>query len=326
MRRELFVVSVLVFAVLIACGDIRGAATAPGTCAGDTSSAAATSQGEARLKRAWAIDGSPNKFGRPTELAMDAQANVFVVDGDGQRIQVFDCNGKFLRMWGSEGSANGQFLFHDKGHFGSVAVDLKGNVYVFDHNRRIQKFNTRGEFVTKWGKPGQGDGEFGEYVGLAADAQGNVYATDPDNYRIQKFDEAGKFLSKWEFPRCGIFRPKPNGIAVARDGNVYVTDADNHCVLKFDTNGKQVGKFDKFSETTVLTGIALDGQGNIYVTENSNGEILKLDKDGNQVAAWSSSDASEGRFDSPHGIAVDANGNLYVVMVIGERVEKLRQP
>lgn len=326
-RRGFLFLSALALSIMIACGDVRNATVAPRTCAGEANSTPTGAQGDSRLARVWVSDGSPNKFGRPTELAMDAQANVYVVDGGNHRIQVFDCNGKFLRMWGRQGSADGQFLFFDSlGHFGSVAVDESGNVYVFDHNMRIQKFTSRGEFLAKWGRPGQGDGEFGDYVGLATDSQGNVYATDPVNYRIQKFDDHGTFLAKWDVPRCGDYRPKPFGIAVARDGNVYITDADNYCVLKFDGNGKPLGKIGKFSETNILTGIALDGQGNIYVADNGLGTIVKLDKDGNRIAAWQSSDAPEVRFDSPQGMAVDAQGNLYVVMVSGERVEKLRQP
>lgn len=327
LRRETFLVLAVALSLLIACSGVPNPTVAPGVCAGDTGPTPAVANGESRLQRAWAIDGSPNKFGRPTELALDGQANLYVVDGDNHRIQVFDCNGKFLRTWGSRGSGDGQFLFHDgQGHFGAAALDPNGNVYVFDHNMRIQKFNARGEFLTKWGKPGKGDGEFGEYVGLAVDAQGNVYATDPDNQRIQKFDAQGNFLVKWDFPRCGDYRPKPFGIALDHDGNVYVTDADNHCVLKFNANGKQIGKFDAFAETNILTGITLDTQGNMYVADNGLGQIIKLDKNGKPLAAWNKSDAAGDNFDSPHGIAVDAKGNLYVVLVLGERVEKLRQP
>jgi hypothetical protein len=56
-----------------------------------------------------------------------------------------------------------------------------------------------GNFLTKWGSPGSGDGQFSTaYVyGVAVDGTGNVYIADSYNYRIQKFDNAGTFLTKW---------------------------------------------------------------------------------------------------------------------------------
>ena len=51
-----------------------------------------------------------------------------------------------------------------------VAVDGSGNVYVVDTvNYRIQKFDSDGTFLTKWGSKGSGDGEFFGPRGLEVD-------------------------------------------------------------------------------------------------------------------------------------------------------------
>ena len=79
-----------------------------------------------------------------------------------------------------------------------VAVDSSGNVYVADSaNNRIQKFNSSGYFITKWGSLGSGDGQFFSPGGVAVDSSGNVYVADSMNARIQKFDIAGNFITKW---------------------------------------------------------------------------------------------------------------------------------
>jgi tripartite motif-containing protein 71 len=67
-----------------------------------------------------------------------------------------------------------------------VAVDGSGNVYVTDQNR-VQKFTSSGTYVTQWGAPGSGDGQFNVPRGVAVDGSGNVYVADAHNYRIQKF-------------------------------------------------------------------------------------------------------------------------------------------
>jgi RHS repeat-associated protein len=68
-----------------------------------------------------------------------------------------------------------------------MAADSQGNVYVADSgNRRIQKFDSSGTFLTKWGSYGSGDGQFIDPWGVAVDTQG-IYVTDTGNHRIQKF-------------------------------------------------------------------------------------------------------------------------------------------
>ena len=58
-----------------------------------------------------------------------------------------------------------------------VAVDSSGNVYVATSDR-IQKFDSSGNFITKWGSLGSGDGQFYHPSGVAIDSSGNVYVAD----------------------------------------------------------------------------------------------------------------------------------------------------
>jgi DNA-binding beta-propeller fold protein YncE len=82
-------------------------------------------------------------------------------------------------------------------------VDASGSVYVADTgNHRIQKFDSSGTFVIKWGTYGSGNGQFNKPVGIAVDASGYVYVADNDNYRIQKFAK--------DSDDDGIFDPDDN--------------------------------------------------------------------------------------------------------------------
>jgi hypothetical protein len=87
------------------------------------------------------------QFVRPTDVAWDAQGNIYVADGYGNaRVAKYDRNGKWIKNWGSRGTGPGQFnIVH------GIAIDAQGNVYVGDEgNKRIQVFDTEGTFKTQF--------------------------------------------------------------------------------------------------------------------------------------------------------------------------------
>jgi len=77
----------------------------------------------------------PYSFNRPTDVAWDAQGNIFVSDGYGDsRIVKYDRNGRFVKSAGVRGNQPGQLnLPH------TLATDAQGNVYIGDRgNARVQ--------------------------------------------------------------------------------------------------------------------------------------------------------------------------------------------
>ena len=96
-----------------------------------------------------------------------------------------------IKKWGEFGDKPGQFKFPTM-----IAVDQVSNLYVVDqHNHRIQKFDSAGNFILMWGKLGTGAGEFNYPYGVAIDSKGNVYVSDMNNNRVQKFSSKGDYLS-----------------------------------------------------------------------------------------------------------------------------------
>jgi sugar lactone lactonase YvrE len=89
---------------------------------------------------------TPGFYG-PRDIWVSAGDFVYVVDQGRSRIVKFDENGAVLAAWGSQGSGDNQF---DEPT--TVAVDAgRDRVYVADpHHRRVQVFDTKGNFVTKW--------------------------------------------------------------------------------------------------------------------------------------------------------------------------------
>jgi virginiamycin B lyase len=175
------------------------------------------------------------QFNYITALAVDEQDNVYVADFENTRIQKFDAQGQFLTQWATESPAGPTGL----------ALDSAGHVYVLNHRRHdhyVQKFDTSGRLLLEWGANGSGPGEFigpasGGPGSVAVDADGNIYATDPNNYRVQKFDPDGNILTAFgsigQGP--GQFIAGPYGLAVDAAGHVYASDLTVRVIDSLDT-------------------------------------------------------------------------------------------
>jgi len=202
----------------------------------------AKSDSEGNLLAAWG--SGVGQFYSPGGVAVDSQDNVYVYDrgneySSANRIEKFDSDGRFITEWGSHGSGDGQFLFGS----GLIATDSEDNVYIHDAGpsedgpiNRIQKFDSDGNFLTKWGSQGGADGRFASVEGMATDSEDNVYVVD-NHYagsafvaesRIQKFTSVGEFVESWSSDQ--FKHPRP--IAFDSEDNLYVGDLSSR-ILKF---------------------------------------------------------------------------------------------
>jgi hypothetical protein len=177
--------------------------------------------------------GAPQDvFNRPTDVAWDAQGNIFVADGRANaRVAKFSKDGVFVRSWGQRGTAPGQFAGVD-----SIAVDAQGNVYAADAgNARIQVFDNNGTFKTEIKNVGNaqaicitpGANQM-MYVSNSnpptdLDTGGEIYKMRLDGTMIGKFGRAGK-LPK-EFGTV-------NAIDCRAENTLYVGEVGNFRVQK----------------------------------------------------------------------------------------------
>lgn len=207
-----------------------------------------------------------------------------------------------------------------------VAVDAKGFVYVVDsENHRIQKFDSTGKFVAKWGSEGSGDGQFKTPGGIEAAPDGMIYVADTWNHRVQKFDNKGKFLGKWT-GEGGFWGPRD--LAVDAKGFAYVTDTGNRRIQKFTAeDGKYVKQWgtkgsgpDQYDEPFGIK----SGQGNLlYICDRLNFRIQVTDFDGKRVKSWPVDGWQTEQFYMEPYLAVDDARNIvYVTDPTKHRVHK----
>lgn len=124
---------------------------------------------------------APGEWHLPHQAAIDAQDNVYVIDRENHRIQVFDKDLNYQRE-----------IAHPGWNPWDIAISRKGDdgfAYIADHaGERVHKIQlSDGKILATWGTPGRGPGQFDWVHGMAVDTKGAVYAADTYGQRIQKF-------------------------------------------------------------------------------------------------------------------------------------------
>lgn len=222
-----------------------------------------------------------------------------------------------LGKWGSLGTQPGKFVNPLQ-----IGVGEDGSVYVNDlGTKRIQKFQSSGDYILDWGSSGKQPGGFHYPAGIAVNDD-SIFVADRDLHRIQKFSLDGEFVLEWG--QKGGYDGQlffPNDIAIYND-TLYVVDTGNQRIQVFSTGGEFLHSFGSSGlgdgQFVAPVAIAIDSDGNVYVTDRGNNKIEQFTFDGIFVKSLAYY-YNEYVF-SPGAIAADPNGELFVVNVANGRI------
>ena len=168
-------------------------------------------------------------------------------------------------------------------------------------------------------------------IGIAEGKDRNIYVLTRCNRNscegrteapIMKFDPEGRLLGSFG---AGLF-VFPHNLIVDRDGNLWTTDEGNHVVRKFTADGKllmTIGEPGKAggppSLLTSPTGVLVAPDGSIFVTEGHDNSpkaavarVSKWTAGGTFIKTWGRTGNAPGEFSTPHVIAMDSRGRVFV--------------
>jgi DNA-binding beta-propeller fold protein YncE len=202
----------------------------------------------------------PGQLGLPAAVATDKDGLIYVTESGNSRVQVFDAQGKSLRVIAPTGQ---EALKQPCG----VAVDGQDRVWVADQgNNRLVCFGKETQVV---GGPGAEPGKFNKPMHLSI-IQGKLYVADSGNKRIQIIDPANP-----QAPPQVVPMPQPVK-SVQYDGQGRFVVAGDR-LTTFDQQWKPVGEFDGVACGRPSPDYATyDAAGNILVADGWNSRILTL--------------------------------------------------
>lgn len=184
---------------------------------------------------------------------------------------------------------------------------------------------------------------FGEVTGVAVNSKGHVFVLSRGNTtgpayaaaaaQLLEFAPNGKFVREigknlyaWSFAHT---------VRVDKEDNIWVQDKGSDMVVKFNPRGRVVMLFGRKQEASdeetgplkhpkpplkaepgrfrQVTDVTWDPAGNAYISDGYiNSRVAKVSKNGDWLKSWGERGNKPGEFNTPHSIAADAQGNIFV--------------
>jgi DNA-binding beta-propeller fold protein YncE len=264
------------------------------------------------------------EFGDVAAVAVDKQDRVYVFNRGAHPMCVFDRDGNFLTSWGED-------VFH---HAHGLHMGPDETLYCTDDgDHTVRQCTLSGKVLLEIGIPGRPSGfmsgtPFNRCTHTALSPKGEIYVSDGyGNARVHKYAPDGKVIASWGGSGCGPGEFNlPHNICCDADGWVYVADRENHRVQVFDGNGRFETQWHDLHRPSGLymppgkCPICYIGEIGPYLEFNRGApnlgpRITIVDNEGKLITRLGIEPAAgtgPGQFLSPHGLAVDSRGDLYV--------------
>ncbi len=313
-------------------------------------------------------DGLPvsDALFRPNYITIDNDGNIYFTEDLNHTVRKVDAQTGIISTIagnggrgysGNNGPATEAELYEPQG----LAIDASGNVYVADKKnhsvRKIEKAtgkikNFAGTGTAPFGDEDIKDGGaatnalLNEPVGLAFDADGNLYIADSKNHRVRKVGTDGNISTVAGTGEAGLDGDngpateaqlnEPVSVGFDADGFLYIVEAQNHAVrmvmpatgtiMSYAGGGGEGysgdGGLAMVAQLNLPADIAVDQNGNKYIADTENHCIRKVDAQSRVIETYAGTgetagfdgddgDPASALFDTPKGIAFN-NSDLFI--------------
>lgn len=217
-----------------------------------------------------------------------------------------------------------------------IGCNNTGNIDTKNVNKDLPKY----ELVKDWPQLPKGY-VLSQVTGVGIDTNQNIFLfhrtgrqwTEPfpdslisANTILMLDRETGKVLNSWG---ANLFI-MPHGLTVDKENNIWATDVALHQIFKFSHEGKLLMKLGVAKTPgkdsihfNLPTDVAVANDGSFYVSDGyGNSRVVKFSKEGKYIFEWGKKGNKPGEFNTPHGIDLDLQGNVYVADRDNNRIQK----
>ena len=225
-------------------------------------------------------------FTNPHGASIGPDQCIYLTDNFDHTVRKFTLDGQLVLEIGTAGVSSGFMSGKPFCKCTHSALSPSGDIYVSDgyQNACIHKFDPSGRLLKSWGTPGTGPGEFNLPHNICCDEDGWVYVADRENSRVQIFDGNGKFETQINNMH------RPSGLAITRGSCPDCIVGELASYLKVNRDFRNIGPF-------------------VSVLDQQSRLLSRLD-------SGQGPGLEPGQFISPHSIAYDSTGDLYVGDVV----------
>ncbi len=285
----------------------------------------------------------------PSGITFDANGNLLIPDAVTSRIRKVTTSGVITTIAGDgsagfrgDGGPAGQSRLN---YPVSISVDGAGNMLVADiGNARVRRISADGAISTVAGNGASGfpgDGDYPAFV--VSDGAGGAYYSLPDQNRVYRVlangsrslvagtGASGSIGDGGSADQAELYYP--TGLARDSAGNLYIADTANNRIRKIAPNGvintvagtgnagfNGDGGPATAAQLSFPFGVALDAAGNLLIADTYNARVRKVTAagvistfaGGGTVGLGDGGQAAAAQLGSPSGLALDANGNVYI--------------
>lgn len=295
----------------------------------------------------------------PEGLSFDSAGNLYVVDQLHRRIRKIDAKTRIITTVAGTGvpgfagdggpakSAKIDYPTH-------VFVDRQGNVFFTENLKgRVRRVDAQSGIITtvagndrgNWGDgifdPLSKEGDVATRrgldrpAGISMDSQGNLIISD--SIRILRIDKNTQRMTTLVGATTGRGPlPFPSDLTVDAQDNIYFAEANTHRIRVLRSSKKTTETIYQMRGEGFIAHPVLDGMGSLFFIETN--RILRIDLSSQRVThvagkistsypannfSGDGGPAVEAGMDNLSGLAIDAQGNVYVSDWIANRIRRI---